>query len=189
MSTLFLIQLHYIADLPEHYVFWVRCYLQPGCLHPLSLKVQEDPEYELPSTWFPKGPSVQNLPLPLPVPDPNRTWGRPDCAECRGLCHGHYMKPEDLILSRCTQICSSTISCNLGILQNKSATGAEIAELAKRALLPVNDVKIWLTHLEEVQRNLKRGAAQAALTSKAKRAAANRGQTDSTVPDPDPPTN
>ena len=51
-------------------------------------------------------------------------------------------------------------------------TESEVTELAKRVLLPVSEVQIWLKHLQEVQHNRKRGAAQAAITRKAKKAAA-----------------
>lgn len=49
-----------------------------------------------------------------------------------------------------------------------SPTTEQVETLAKSVLLPVPEVHMWLSHLGEVQRNRKRGAAQAALTRKSK---------------------
>ena len=42
-------------------------------------------------------------------------------------------------------------------------------DLAKRVLLPVSEINIWLEHLEEVSRNRKEGAIKAAETRKRKK--------------------
>ena len=52
----------------------------------------------------------------------------------------------------------------------ESVSESEITELAQRVLLPVSEVQMWLKHREEVEHNRKRGAAQAAITQKAKKA-------------------
>ena len=64
---------HIVPNLPEQYVFFLRCCLQPGCLHPLCLKAQDHPDCVIPNAWFPSGPSVMYL--PMPVPDPEQLCG------------------------------------------------------------------------------------------------------------------
>ena len=59
----------------------------------------------------------------------------------------------------------SVISKNLF---KPSMSEETIQKAAKKALLPVDEVKIWLGHLEAVTANRKRGAAKAASTRRAK---------------------
>ena len=75
-------------------MFYLRCCLQPECVHPLCQQKQEDPNTYIPSTWYTGGPSVTYI--SLPVVDTNKPWGRPDCVECGGVCHGHYLKLADM---------------------------------------------------------------------------------------------
>ena len=82
---------HAVTGLPEMYMFYLRCCLQPECVHPLCQQKQEDPKTYIPSTWYPGGPWVTFI--SLPVVDTNRPWGRRDCVECGGVCHGHNLKP------------------------------------------------------------------------------------------------
>lgn len=86
---------HVVTDLPEMYIFYLRCCFQPECVHPLCQQKQKDPNMQLPSTWYSNGPPVSFL--PLPVVDLDRPWGNPDCVECSGICHGHYLKPENML--------------------------------------------------------------------------------------------
>ena len=48
-------------------------------------------------------------------------------------------------------------------------SGIELQTLAKKVLLPVSEVKIWLEHLEEVSRNRKGGTIKAAEIRKQKK--------------------
>jgi hypothetical protein len=86
------------------------------------------------------------------------------------------MKPEDLMMGDGVHEAAAPPSVVIRDFfsqhQKESATESEITELARRVLLPVSEVQIWLAHLKEVQHNRKRGAAQAAITRKAKKAAA-----------------
>ena len=55
-------------------------------------------------------------------------------------------------------------------LGQKEPTEAQIETIAKKTLLPVSEVIIWLQHLKTVDTNRKRGAAKAAETRRQKRA-------------------
>ena len=48
--------------------------------------------------------------------------------------------------------------------KNSSPTELDIENVAKNTLLPQQDVRMWLKHLEQIDYNRKRGAAKAALT-------------------------
>lgn len=45
----------------------------------------------------------------------------------------------------------------------------DIEQVAKRCLLPVSEVSLWINHLQTVDRNRKRGAAKAAASRKSKK--------------------
>ena len=47
-------------------------------------------------------------------------------------------------------------------LKGKDPSEEELEEMAKKVLLPVCEVKLWLDHLDTVDTNRKRGAAKAA---------------------------
>ena len=142
--------------------FILRCCLQLGSLHPLCLKAEDGPDCVIPNAWFPSGPTFTYL--PMPVPDPERCS---NFLECGGSCHGHYMKPEDLMMGHNMHEAAPPPSAVIRDFshQKKRATDNKVTELARRLLLPVR----WLAHL---QHNRKRWAAQAAITRKAKKAAA-----------------
>lgn len=161
---------HMVPGLPEQYMFLLRCCLQPDCIHPFCLKAQDNPDC-IPRVWYPLGPSIKYL--PIPVPDPERHWGRSNCLECCGLCNGHYMKPENLATADDEGTAGEAPPSAIirEFFFKKSPMDCDITELAKRVLLPICEIEIWLEHLKEVQHNRKRGAAQAAITRKANRAA------------------
>ena len=73
---------HFVAGLPENYLFYLRCCLQPECPHPLCQQKQKDPDTLIPATWHPTTPPVTAL--PLPVVDVNWPWGGSNCTECTG---------------------------------------------------------------------------------------------------------
>ncbi len=84
---------HCVPGLPETYLFFLKCCLKPECLHPLCQQKQIDTDIDIPTTWYPGGPPTSYL--PLPVADPNRPWGNVTCEDCKGTCHGHYLKPDE----------------------------------------------------------------------------------------------
>ena len=47
--------------------------------------------------WFPGGPTLSQI--PMPVPDPNHHWGNNSCEKCAGFCSGHFLLPEDALMS------------------------------------------------------------------------------------------
>ena len=55
------------------------------------------------------------------------------------------------------------------LFYNRSPSESEIKALAKSVLLPEEEVKIWVDHLETVAANRKRGAAKAAATRRARK--------------------
>ena len=107
-------------------------------------------------TWFPGGPSLDQL--PLPDADPDRPPGS-QCSECSGYCHGHYLKPAESLQVGCfTPPPSSVISRAYKDAQ------LDVTELARVVMLPEEEVDIWLKHLQTVSDNRKRGASKAAET-------------------------
>lgn len=107
-------------------------------------------------TWFPGGPSLDQL--PLPVADPDRLPGS-QCSECSGYCHGHYLKPAESLQVGCfTPPPSSVISRAYKNAQS------DITEFARVVMLPEEEVDIWLKHVQTVSDNRKRGASKAAET-------------------------
>ncbi|XP_065903776.1 uncharacterized protein [Dysidea avara] len=62
-----------------------------------------------------------------------------------------------------------------------------IAELAKKCLLPPDEVSFWFEHLQQIQKNRKRGAAKAAATRRLKKqtlqAAESGGVTENSTPE------
>ena len=164
---------HIMTSVPEQYVFYLRCCFQPSCIHPLCAQ-HDQVTANFPTTWFPDGPAVEFL--PFPVRDPSRPWGSTECSECGigSQCHGHYMKPDDLLLNIVQSSSTATVVLPPSTMikdffnRHASPTDEQIQTLAKSVLLPVDEVQMWLSHLEEVQKNRKRGAAKAAATRKAK---------------------
>ena len=154
---------------------------QITCVHPLCQQKQQDPNMHIPSTWYTDGPPVSFI--PLPVVDMNRPWGKPDCVECGGFCHGHYLKPEAMAHKHGQYVVSLPPSMEIQQfftqLKGRQPSETELMSVAKSVLLPVSEVKLWLNHLLEVHKNRQRGAAKAAETRRAKRAA--KGMAESTI--------
>ena len=158
---------HMVPNLPSQYVFCLRCCYSPDCHHVLCKKGRP---LVMPC-WFPGGPPVDII--PFPVPDSSRPWGMKDCSSCKGVCSGHFIKPDKTL----SNVCSSTaahlkppsVVIKEFIAHNDSPNDQELSELAKSVLLSVEDVKLWVEHLQVVARNRKRGAAKAAATRRAKK--------------------
>ena len=117
--------------------------------------------------WFPGGPPLHSIPFPRP--DPSRPWGSSDCNTCSGFCAGHYLKPEDMSdVLPMKEPPSSILKRFYQKLGGKDPLEDELTQIAKKVLLPVCEVKIWLDHLCAVDTNRKRGAAKAAETRRNK---------------------
>lgn len=154
---------HMVSGLPSQYVFFIRCCLSKDCMHPLCSTLTELPN------WYIGGPALTFV--PLPIPDPGQPFGNDSCVQCKGVCSGHYLKPSenfDNMQSNMAKPPSLVISEKHKACGNNMSE-KEIENLAKKVLLPVNEVKIWLEHLEEVSRNRKEGAIKAAETRKRKK--------------------
>ena len=84
---------HMKKNLPSQYMFFLSCCLKQDCHHPIC---NSRNVVKLPS-WYQGGPCISYL--PLPIPDSNRPWGSTTCADCKGFCSGHFLKPCDAIHS------------------------------------------------------------------------------------------
>ena len=84
------------------------------------------------------------------------------------MCHGHY-KTKMIDLSNSTDLkAAAPVPSTLLKAKFKELKGAlsgdDLAECAKAAILPVQEVNIWMEHLKTVAANRQRGAAKAAAT-------------------------
>ncbi len=151
---------HAVPDLPQHYVFFLRCCQSSDCQHPFCKQ-----GVQLPS-WFPGGPSVRCF--LMPVPDPSASQGRTDCCKCQGrICYGHFLSPESCLKSTAvpmTKPPSQILKQAFIDLKGKEPSETDVEKMSKATLLPPGEVKIWLDHLQTIQTNRKRGAEKAAAT-------------------------
>ncbi len=171
-----------VSGLPAQNIFMLVCCYQPQCCHPVC-KMGTPPSTP---EWYSGGPPV--IKLPLPVVDPERPWGG-TCQSCDGICSGHYK----IVLTDVTDqraLCStapppSTILKEEFSKSPDCTTETFVKEAAKKALLTADDARIWIEHLQTVLKNRKRGAAKAAATRRAKKAAsaAQPGPRTCTTPD------
>ena len=159
---------HIIEELPPQYAFFLVCCFKPGCSHPLCSK-----RIELPK-WFDSGPLVSYL--PLPIPDPSRSYGNPNCQECKGYCHGHFMKPTESLASSLPQMKkppSVILKEAFDSLKSYPPSDSFYSDLSKKVMLPVDEVKIWFEHLMTIRENRRKGAIKAAATRKSKKTKSN----------------
>ena len=157
---------HQVTDLPTQYIFFLKCCHERGCIHPLCQK--QIPEAM--SCWYSGGPLLSYI--PKPIPDPSQPWGNPNCKKCHGVCHGHFLAPEDAFsssLSPMSMSPSDIIKNAFDELGGKTPSDDDITKIAKKTLLPTDEVIIWLDHLRQVQKNRKRGADKAAETRRRKK--------------------
>lgn len=73
-------------------MFFLKCCLLADCPHPLCQL-----PHPVQQTWYPGGPPLSYF--PVPVPDPAKPWGSVDCEKCKGVCNGHFLSPEEALLS------------------------------------------------------------------------------------------
>jgi len=143
---------HMIKGYPPH--FHLCCCFRRACIHPLC---QQNVGSSIGNyKWYEGGPSVDNL--LLPVPDPKRPWGDTNCPDCKGTCTGHYLKPEE-ILGSSHQTFSPLPSVEIQ-KSFKQSNSLDTTDLARRTLLPVEEVNMWVIHLETVTENRKREQQQ-----------------------------
>lgn len=155
---------HQVSGLPSQYLFHLVCCFKSGCPHPVcGIGKRECIQ------WFDNGPPVTSV--PLPTPDPSRPWGGSGCSKCNGFCAGHYMMPQETISACCDPVepPSSTMKQFYKKLKGKEPSDSDLEGVARKCLLPIEDVSLWLDHLKTVDENRKRGAAKAAESKKAKR--------------------
>ena len=159
---------HMKTGLPSQYVFYLKCCFAKNCSHPLC---QHSGDLELPSTWFPGGPSLDcGL---LPIPDPSYPWGGTNCSKCKEkICYGHFLKPEEALMSRVTPMKPPSLILREAYeeLKGKDPSDTFIEEMAKATLLPPEEVGFWFDHLKTIRENRKRGAQKAAQTRRQKKA-------------------
>jgi len=115
-----------------------------NCVHTLCKQLAGSSRSDF--HWFPNGPSSK---LPLPVMDPQRPYGAAICSDCKGQCNGHYMSPV--------------------IMRTYKSGSVNIEELAAQVLLPQEEVRMWVGHLETVSTNRERGAVKSAQTRRQKK--------------------
>ena len=101
-------------SLPLQYLFFlVRCF-RKDCPHPVCQRG----ESALPC-WYEGGPPISYL--PLPVPDPERQWGATNCPDCKGVCTGHFLKPEIALQSPVKPMVQPPSHCIKEAFQKKVA--------------------------------------------------------------------
>lgn len=155
---------HMVCGLPS-YVFFLLCCFQSDCPHPrCKLGVPT-----MPLLWYPDGPPLSHL--PFPVPDPERPWGS-SCPTCKSFCSGHYKTVyvdihDNHALSKLPMppsvVLKELFSANNGKIEERM-----LNDIAKRVLLPPEECKIWLQHLQSVVENRRRGARKAAESRRAR---------------------
>ena len=105
----------------------------------------------------------------MPVADPTRPFGDPNCSTSQDQCSGHFLPPEKMIESKeepMIQPPSVVLKEFFQSLQGSEPTDEMLQSMARKTLLPVSEVQLWLEHLHTVHTNRKRGATKAALTRK-----------------------
>ena len=131
---------HGIPNLPVQYCFMLKCCYKPSCPHPFC-SVGDSQSLQ----WFPGGPNSTFIPLPIP----DQPWGSTNCKKCDGTCYGHFLniskeyhlpamsKPPSVIMKEAFQ----------GL--NGERSPSFIAELAKKCLLPPDEVSFLIEHLQQ----------------------------------------
>ena len=158
---------HMVSGLPQQYVFMLTCCYQPHCCHTECKSGKPTSSQR----WYSEGPPITML--PLPVIDQERPWGGNKCNDCKGACTGHYKTVFTNVFD--THATSSTAPPPSTILKEEFRKAKHpisekfLQEAAKKALLSIEDTKIWLEHLQTVLDNGRRGAKKAAATRRARK--------------------
>ena len=132
---------HMVPDLPENYIFMLPpCYKQ-DCVHPLCRKGHPEKE----PTWFKDGPPLSFI--PLPIPDPEKPFAG-NCEKCKESCGGHYLAPE-LQYEWLKKNGKASVEPPSKVLKtfvkdHEIFSESDVKFLAKKCLLTVSDVQMWL---------------------------------------------
>ena len=165
---------HMRTDVPSKYIFCLSCCYQTDCEHPLCCKGKPAEE----PTWYIGGPPLSFL--PLPCPDPEQCYGREEYSECNGVCYGHYQKL-DKLWKHTSEVgdvkCSPPLEIILAEYDKERKRNVSVQEIpdncvqdiAEQTLLSPEEVTIWLSHLNTIAENRKKGAEKAAETCRKKK--------------------
>ena len=101
------------------------------------------------------------------------------CDRCKGLCTGHYLKPNDhaeFVARSGTEKCvfvppkdQLESAAKLRFEKNEEWTQADYENIAKSVLLSTEDARIWVEHVGLTSERRKAGAKKAAETRARKR--------------------
>ena len=113
--------------------------------------------------WYQGGPPVTFL--PLPVADKDRQWGSQDCQYCtecgKDSCNGHYLSIDEIVKlaeeGQTLEFCPPPKDTIKAFVDSHGAPSEEeLAELAKKCLLPVKDVAKFADHLYQIAKRRKK---------------------------------
>ena len=100
--------------------------------------------------WHPNGPSF--LFFPFPVIDPTRSWGS-TCASCGAQCKGHYVTNIEKLLELHNNASAKRALPPSLLIEEAFSNGCtekdDVAILAKKCCLSIEDVAMWISHLEK----------------------------------------
>ncbi|XP_068761299.1 uncharacterized protein [Montipora capricornis] len=173
---------HMKKDLPGNYLFMLNLCYQIGCPHPLC----HDETVRKDEKWFEDGPPLTYL--PIPIPDPKRPWGG-NCKECTHLCSGHYLRPKEhaefvrehgLMLSKPPSIVIKEEFYD-SVKRGRTLSEEKILDVAKKTLLPLEELKMHVDHLRLTAERRKEGARKAATTRKTKAASTRKKKKSNTA--------
>ena len=151
---------HMVRNLPQQYIFFLKCCFYRDCTHPVCKTATRQISH-----WYSGGPLLSFF--PLPVADATRCWGT-HCEDCKGPCHGHYLKPEKNLVNLLSLAPSSISTPPSSVIADafklcNKMSDTQLEELAKKTLLSLDEVNMYIEHLADVQRHRK-GARKAAET-------------------------
>ena len=138
-----------VPGLPSQYVFQLLLCYEVDCIHPLCREGWPEEE-----TWFPGGPSLTYLPIPTPdIKSQN-------CEKCGQECSGHYLQPVEHIehvrqngYDDCQFKPPKSVieeASKNKAKKNATFTNEELSALADSFCLPVNDVCMWVEHVNDI---------------------------------------
>ena len=112
----------------------------------------------IPAKWFPLGPSFRLF--PYPVVDATRKG--PGCKDCGEECYGHYVTDLTKYLALYSQSKAVRSPPPSQILQeykkkNETFLEVDIENLASKCLLPPDEVRLSLQHLQQSSRKQEEG--------------------------------
>ena len=153
---------HIVNELPPQYLFVLLPCYKNDCSHQLCRKGK--PEND--RLWYENGPPLANI--PFPIPDHKRPWGSHDCTECKSVCSGHFLSPEDKfghVAKHGTGDCQFSppsevikCECHKRTRQGQLMDENTILTYAKATLHSKEEVEMWLDHLSCLAKHRQAGA-------------------------------